>query len=335
MSFTAFRAAAIGGFVVVASLGAHPADAQPAAGAAVAAKPEDTAEELSLETSDGVEVKAWYYPVEEEADPLGGVILIHDLGGSHLTVEPLARILQAAGYAVVAPDLRGHGETKLTNASSAVKDKDQSKVLKKLDFEMMAATRGGQKRDQSGIRGDIECVRNWMKQRADEGALVMKPLFVIGSGVGAALAATWTAADAMWPDIATGPQGREVAGLVLVSPVFTTRGFSIAPALASEVVRHSVPLLVIGGDADRDATKVFDQLKRQRPKLWYDSRHPLGEGKDASPAAATDATIAIFSLESDQTGDALANQRSADPRRRGGDPSALITGFLKQAAKPR
>ena len=333
MSFTAFRAAAVVSFVAIVVIAGRPVAGQPAVGDAAAAKPKDAAEELTLEASDGVEVKAWYYPVKKEAEALGSVILIHDLGGSHLTVEPLARILQATGYAVVAPDLRGHGETKLLTAPSQVED--QSKVLKKLDFEMMAATRGGQKRDQSGIRGDIECVRNWLKQQADEGALVMKPLFVVGAGVGAAVAATWTAADAMWPDIATGPQGRDVTGLVLVSPVFTARGFSIAPALASEAVRHSVPLQVIVGNADRDGTKVFDQLKRQRPKLWYDNRHPNGEGKDASPATPAEARLLLFAVESDQAGDALASQRSADPRRRGGDPSGLITVFLKEAAKTR
>ncbi|MCE9631340.1 MAG: alpha/beta fold hydrolase [Planctomycetia bacterium] len=306
----------------------QPGAAPPAAGQAQ--KPKDTTEELQLETSDGAEVVAWYYPVEEETSPLGTVILVHDLGGSHLTVEPLAKSLQASGYAVVAPDLRGHGKSVLKNLPAA--QEDQSKLLKKPDFDMIAASRGGQKRDQSGVRGDIESVRNWIKQQADENKFPVKPFFVVGSGLGASLAATWTAADFLWPELATGPQGRSVTGLIMVSPTFTTKGYSIAPALMSEAVRRAVPLLVIAGAEDRDAVKVFDQLKRQRPKAWFDSRHPFGDEKDASPVNAADASLLLIVNPASRSGDALAAQRSPDPRARGGDPAALIIGFMKIAA---
>ncbi|NBW88060.1 MAG: hypothetical protein EBR23_14840, partial [Planctomycetia bacterium] len=74
-----------------------------------AAGKENAPQELLLETSDGVAIAAWYYPLPKDAASLGTVILIHDIDGSHRTVEPLAKALQAAGCAVVAPDLRGHG----------------------------------------------------------------------------------------------------------------------------------------------------------------------------------------------------------------------------------
>ncbi|MFM8736047.1 MAG: alpha/beta hydrolase, partial [Pirellulales bacterium] len=290
----------------------------------------DTTEEVTVETSDGVSVRAWYYPLAEKAEPRGTVILIHDLGGSHRTVEPLAKALQAAGYAVVAPDLRGHGQSRLEHLPAS--QDDQSKLLKRSDFEMMSASAGGQKRDQSAVRGDIECVRNWIKQRADAGTLVMQPLFVVGSGLGATVAATWTAADANWRDLATGPQGREVAGLVLISPTFATKGYGIAPALAQEQVRKTVPVLVIAGSGERDATKVFDKLKTQRLREWFDSRHPPGDDKDASPVAADKASLSLLVHPAVASGDALATLRSADPRARAGDPANLLQGFLPLAA---
>lgn len=320
--------------LVVAILAAFTgrAHGQPAAPAKPAAK--DAAERLTLETSDGVTVTAWYYPLPEDASAIGAAILVHDLGGSHRTVEPLAKALQAAGCVVVAPDLRGHGESRLATLPEG--QDDQSKLLKRPDFDLIAATRGGRMRDQSGVRGDIECVRNWLKKQMVGGAVPEAPLFVIGSGLGAVLAANWTAADAMWPDIASGPQGREVAGLVMISPSFATKGYSLAPALANEFVKRAVPVLLIAGAADRDAIKVFDQMRRQRPREWFDSRHPpspAGEkDKNASPCEATEASLMMLMNQADRSGDALASLRSTDARARAGDPAALIAGFMRLAA---
>lgn len=324
----------VGIVLVAVAAFVRPVAAQPAAAAAgAAATPgQDTPQRLQLETSDGVEVSAWHYPLPEKATPLGTVILLHDLGGSHRSVEPLAKSLQAAGCTVVAPDLRGHGQSTIKTLPTG--EGDQSKVLKKSDFEMIAASGGGRMRDQSGIRGDVECVRNWIHKRMTEGGLAEAPLFVVGSGLGASLAASWTAADSLWPDIASGPQGREVAGLVMISPTFATKGYSLAPALASEALKRSVPVLVIAAADDRDAIKVFEQMKRQRPREWFDGRHPKtagadsGKNKDASPVGASEATLLLLTGPAGRSGDALAALRSADPRARSGDPASLITGFI-------
>jgi alpha-beta hydrolase superfamily lysophospholipase len=317
---------------LVAQTPAPPAAAKPAA-AAPAAPAEAPPTSLVVETTDGIEVTAWYYAVPESTEPLGTVILLHDLGGSHRSVEPLARSLQAAGCAVVVPDLRGHGESRLK--SLPLGQDDQSRLLKKSDFEMMAAARGGQLRDQSGVRGDVECVRNWIKKQADEGKLRMKPLVVVGSGLGAAVGATWSAADALWPDIATGPQGRDVAGIVMVSPTFTTKGYSIGPALAVDPVRRTIPILIIAGDGDRDAIKIFDQLKRQRPREWFDIRSPTVGEKDGSPVAAADASLMLLTSPLTKSADALAAHRSPDPKARAADPASLILGFMRVAATRR
>jgi alpha-beta hydrolase superfamily lysophospholipase len=308
---------------------AQPA-AAPASTAPAKAPAEDTAEEFVVETSDGTSIAAWYYPVPEDVSPLGIVILLHDLGGSHQAVEPLARSLQAAACAVVVPDLRGHGESKLASLPSH--QDDQTKLLKKGDFEMMAASRGGRVRDQSGIRGDVECIRNWIVRETANGNVPKAPLFVVGSGIGASVAAHWAAADAAWPDIASGPQGGAVAGLVLISPAFAAKGFSLNPALATDAVRRTIPMLVIAGSDDRDAVKVFDQMKRLRPKEWYDTRRPPGNEKDSSPAKAVEASLLLFVHPANRSGDALAATRSADRGGRAADPATVIPGFIKVVA---
>jgi len=303
---------------------APPGPPQPPA-EATSAKPAKP-EELVLATTDGLDLHAWYYPakVAEDESPQATVILLHDLEGSHRSVEPLAMTLQAAGCDVVAPDLRGHGAS-TTRAGGDI----DLRLLKKVDFELMAAARGGQIRDQSAIRGDVETVRNWIKRKAEDGGLDMNRLFVLGSGFGAAIAAAWTAEDANWPVGTRGDQGRQVRGLVLISPAWTTRGFSISGPLANEAVRAQVPVMVIAGRSDRDAAKVFDQLKRNRSTSWFQQRADRTTDKAAKLDDPAKATLFSFEFDSTRTADALASDRTLNP-------AAVIVKFFDMArARPK
>jgi len=330
--FLAALALAVGVVPARPGLTQAPAAAPTSAGtqAAVPAGPRPAERIKSLDpTTDGVEVAAWHYPPPEGVTPTPTVLIVHELGGSHRTVEPLAKALQAGGCTVVAADLRGHGDSTLPNASAG--ESDPAKRLRPKDFEMIAASAEGRMRDQAGVRGDIECLRSWIKRSTDAGKLPRAPLYVVGSGLGALLASAWTIADASWPDIASGPQGREVAGLVFVSPPFVAKGLKIAPLLASEPIGRTLPVMVVAGQGDREATKVFDQLKRQRQGSWYDSRFPPGEARNASPVPAAEASALMFTVPTDRSGDALAATRAAR-----GDPASLILAFLKlkQAEEP-
>jgi alpha-beta hydrolase superfamily lysophospholipase len=296
-------------------------------------EPLPAVKELTLETSDGIGLAVQYFAAPGEDKPEATVILIHDLGGSSDAVVPLAETLQQAGYAVLAPDLRGHGESSIPPYAKAAATGEQWKLVKRPDFEAMAVTGGGRVRGQGDIRGDIETVRNWIKQQAAAGKLDLDRIVVVGSGVGAAVAATWTVADAGWPPLASGPQGGQVKGLVLVDPAFATKGFSIGPALAKEPLRTMVPVLILAGSGSRDAGKVFDQLKRQRPTAWFDSRNP-------SPAKDSEASLLFVEVAARDKrgnplgGDALAALASSDPRQR--TPAAMIAAFVRASiARPR
>lgn len=294
-------------------------------------------QELTLQTTDGIDLAVQYFPVADEAKPAATVILIHDLGGSSDALSPLATSLQQAGCAVVAPDLRGHGQSSIAAYAKAAPDGNQSKLLKLPDFKQMAITGGGRVRGQADIRGDIETVRHWIKKKSDDGELDLDKLVVVGSGLGGAVAASWTAGDAAWPAIASGRQGGDVRALVLVDPTFITKGFSIGPALSAEPVKSKLPVLIMGGSGSRDATKIFEQLKRFRPTAWLDSRlYDPAERKNSSPAAEADATLLYVQLDiKDRTGkplagDQLAAVASPDPRQR--TPAAMITAFVKAMA---
>jgi len=292
--------------------------------ASAAEKADQSVREIALETSDGVTVAAWYYPPprpddgEKDAKPTtrpGVAILLHDLEGSHEALESVAEAIQESGCGVIALDLRSHG-------ASRREPEDDPRRLKKPDFDRMAMSSGGQKRDQATNSGDIEAARRWLQEKA-AGEVDVDRLFVVGSGLGATVAATWAAADWAWPDIATGPQGRHVQAVVLISPVFTARAFSIAQPLNVEPLRRSGRVLILAGTGDRDAARVFDQLKRQRPQSWLEQRGQAepayapqlvkkvdgaagGDDADAVSEAISRATVLFFQLDSPLRADALA-----------------------------
>ena len=331
-----------------AGQGAAPAAAQPAAAAPAAppaaaeARQAAAAERLKLTTSDGFALAAWHYPATQPdtdgatpAPPPPVVILLHDVGGSHESLESMARELQARGITVVAPDLRGHGATTPPQGQDL-----EAKSIKKADFEAMVVTGGGRVRAQASDRGDVEAVREWIRERAEAGKLDMRKLILVGSGVGAAVAAQWAVADASWPDLASGPQGRDVRGIVLVSPAWTTRGFSISPALAAEPVRRTVPILVIGGVQDADAVKIYEQLKRQRPDGWNEKRAGQTEAKLAPKleeaqqrGAEPRPTLWLRILDTRLSGDRLADYVPKD-RAATGLPADLVGKFLGVVTAP-
>lgn len=65
---------------------------------------------LTITASDNAKLAASFYPPASAA-PAPGVLLLHMLGRDRSDWESLARDLQARGYAVLALDLRGHGES--------------------------------------------------------------------------------------------------------------------------------------------------------------------------------------------------------------------------------
>lgn len=308
----------------VLGLAASSARAVETAAAADAAE-----QELRLETSDGLRIAAWYYQPPADTKPQAVVMLVHDLEGSHTTVEPLARALQRAGYAVVAPDLRAHGASEGRAAGAARADAVEPRMLKKVDLEAIAAATGGRLRDQSAFRGELEAVRNWIKSRSDAGELDIDRLCVVGCGLGGTLAALWTAADWNWPPTTTGPQGRHVRALALVSPVWASKGVSLSVPLTSEAIRQQVPVMVIAGKADRDAPRLFDQLKRFRPEAWFQVKPGKPPEKAPGLADAADGTAFFIQIDTTLTGDKLAS----DPAAQLGDQ--LKTFFQFALARPR
>lgn len=281
-------------------------------------------EKLSLATSDGVALAAWYYAVDGKAKPKATVLLIHDLEGSHETVEPLAKSLQAAGFAVVAPDLRGHGGS--TNRVNAGRGGGiDAASLRKPDLLAVAASGGGRIREQASLRGDLETVRDWIRRQTESGSLDIERLCIVGSGAGATLGTMWAVADATWPPTTSGPQGGTVRALAMISPEVSTKGgVSILPTLKTDLFRQSLPVLVVAGAEDRDSRKIFDQLKAMRPKEWI--LQGPGQKRDQADGIekAADASLFCVHVESSLSADELAADIAAST-------ASIVTGFLELA----
>ena len=274
-------------------------------------KPADVPQVQRVTARDGAPLAYRHYP----GRPNLAVVLVHGSSATSFSMHILAKAIQDAGCGVLAIDLRGHGDSRFEGAEDA-------RRLKKQHFDRMAISVGGQKRDQATEYGDVEAGRRWLRDKAASDVDAER-LFVVGSGLGGTVAANWAAADWAWPDIATGSQGREVRAVVLISPVYTSRGFSIAPALQAEPLRRSGRVLILAGSQDRDASRIFDQLKKQRPDSWLEQRPGQAEPTYApalarKAGAATDkdeadaaevmrqATVLFFQLDSPKRADALA-----------------------------
>ena len=66
------------------------------------------AEPVEFETLDGRTIRAWWMPRD---DARAAIVLAHGRGGSRLAMVSRAEVLAAEGYATLALDLQGHGES--------------------------------------------------------------------------------------------------------------------------------------------------------------------------------------------------------------------------------
>jgi alpha-beta hydrolase superfamily lysophospholipase len=114
---------------VVAEMGLHPprvrvSEAETREATAIAHALHATLDEVSVQASDGVTLRGWLFSPGRSTR--AAVIVAHGVAGHRGHALPLARLLVAEGYAVLAPDARGHGESGGI-ASFGVRERDDVK----------------------------------------------------------------------------------------------------------------------------------------------------------------------------------------------------------------
>lgn len=163
-----------------------------------------------LTTRDNFPIAITYYPSDKgKESPV--VILLHGKNSSRLVWKngPVPqKLLQANGFAVVAVDLRKHGESRPAGAAAG-----KAADLRPTDYKLMAAN-------------DLEAVKSFIFEEHQKQKLNMRKTAVVAPEMSAPIALAWAAADwlkkphpdAPTPDAST-PRGQDVQALVLISPV--------------------------------------------------------------------------------------------------------------------
>ena len=198
------------------------------------------------------------------------VVALHCKGGSRLIWTRkvgLAERLQSQGFAVIAADLRKHGQSKPTvgaggAAAKAGKKKRRKKgsgtSLTKGDYSLM-------------ITGDLEAIKKFVYTEHQKKQLNMRKLAVVGAEMSGPLAVVFAAND--WakkphrdaPTVsAQTPRGQDVKALVLLSPDGSLPGVTINRSM--KFLKGKVAFLICVGNRKakgplKNANQVYNYLK--------------------------------------------------------------------------
>jgi len=226
-------------------------------------------EELTLHTDDGLQLAVTYYPGTKGKQSIP-IVLLHEFKQSRTNftaVDPagkpvgLAPALQSQGFAVIVPDLRGHGES--TRKKGGNKDD-------KLDADKMQPPQFGLM-----VTQDMKAVKDFLWEKNNAGELNIDKLCVVGAEMGASVALNFAGYDAVGYDHNApfyGPLklGRFVKVLVLISPKWSFPGLPLSRAVGNPVVKNDVAMLILVGKKDakamKEAKRIHDVFEKTHPE---------------------------------------------------------------------
>ena len=254
-------------------------------------------------TRDGVSLRATYYP-STGGENAGAVILLHDFEGSRADMAPLAAFLnRELDVAVLAPDLRGHGDSNSLVLPNGTTITAEPSNLRPADFAAM-------------VQGDLEAAKRHLVNENNARRLNIDKLALVGVGMGSMLAANWTASDWSWPAVGGVRQGQFAKAVVLVSPSYSFGGLSIRDALQQQSLRESVGMAIFFGeqsDVARDADRIVRQIEQARKPRR--SRRPRRRTADQETTETAEtpqiASMSVLKLPNDLSGrDLLSDDAS-------------------------
>ena len=134
--------------------------------------------------------------------------------GQQRRLTALIPPLQEQGYAVIVPDLRGHGgSTKFQNGG-----------------QLTVLQAAGKDQLQSMFQYDVEACRIFLQSKKN---VNVDKLCVVGAEMGAVLALNYAAWDWHWPPLGGKKQGQHVKALALISPDMNFKSLSAKQAMAT------------------------------------------------------------------------------------------------------
>jgi dienelactone hydrolase len=176
-----------------------------------------------LTTTDGMQVASWYWPPKSSGAP--AVILLHQRGKDKSSWGSVPDKLLAEGYAAIAIDLRGHGETVDANGRRLALDALQD-------------------RDYQAMMNDVAAAQAFLEKQKDVDS---EHLAIFGASIGANLAIMYTAGN------------RNVRGAVALSPGLNYRSLKPADYLDAYSTR---PLYLIASTGDTQSYQDSLELEK-------------------------------------------------------------------------
>jgi pimeloyl-ACP methyl ester carboxylesterase len=244
--------------------GRPPAAATPAPAAPSPRKPTTGAKKdesreprsLTLETSDGVALKAVYFPGNRGKETVP-IIMLHGWEERGVVWEPLAGYLQKSfGHAVLVPDLRGHGGS-LTQVAGAQSRQLEPDDLTPADMEAMVL--------------DVQACKKFLQEENNKGEVNLEMLTLVAAEYGAIVALQFAAVDWSWPLLTTGKQGQDVKALALLTPLDRFKRVTAAKAVQSlraPIITGKFSILVMAGQQDRGGYSDAKRLHRQLEGMY-------------------------------------------------------------------
>lgn len=266
------RALVLGGFLVLAA--AVSGRAQPPVGKD--GKQDPDRPKVAFQSIDFVDMEGTYYRGKGRDTPC--VLLVHKWGSNRAMGgwDELARGLQAAGFAVLTFDLRGHAGSQNVSPTFWALPANKNGILRSnpkqptIDYKNFKSTYF------PWVANDLLSARRFLETKNDAGDLNAGSLFIVGADEGAALGLEFMTSEwyrkytlgfrALQSDGQTRIAGRDIAGAVWLSIPMRPAVSSVMPMRDwirnTPGLRDENPMCFIYSERNRQAKMDAEELYR-------------------------------------------------------------------------
>ncbi len=186
-------------------------------------------------TSDGVVIIGDYWMPKDTNTPAPAVILLHMYGSDRSAWRRLVSVLEGAGFAIMAIDMRGHGE------SIKPEDRKLEKRVRERDPVLFRA-----------MHRDVFGAYRWLQQRPE---VDLSRLAIVGASVGCSVALDYAVRD------------RSVDTIVLMTPGENYLGVDSVEDISQYGRR---PVLMLSSEEERSqGTQALSELAKQAEVKTY------------------------------------------------------------------
>lgn len=223
-------------------------------------------EKAAFSSGDGVTlVGMWYAGTRGPDSPCA--LLIHDGRASCRAPgwDGLARALQEKGFAVLAFDFRGHGDS--TAVHSDFWSDPTNKILVRSRARDTIGYRDFEARYWPVLINDIAAARMFLDQKNDLKECNASRVFVVGVQEGAALAALWLFAEWSRFELVPGALPRSAEGRTITGAAWLSAGATLAgrptkvlDCLTAVAGERKVPMAFIHGGDDAGSTEFSQKV---------------------------------------------------------------------------